>query len=199
MSFWPTLTVFCAVIVSACSAQSLPETAPSPKVDVRLSVSKSTYKTGEPIEVTALVKNVGAEPFYVWKGIVFGYYGEGIFVPRLTDSSGRDVKETFRVGGHRYECAKNDFGECVAKEWLLLAPGQFYGTTDHRFTEGLKPGTYSLTVKYQSSVFPWLVAGQKTIKELEESSRKLKYAAILGTFQSTPVSFTVVEEKVSWR
>jgi len=193
MHFWPTLAVFCAVIVSACPAQSLPETAPIPKLDVRLRVSQSTYKTGEPIEVAAFIRNAGTAPFYVWKGFGFGYYGEGIFVLHLVDSAGRDVLEKYRAGGHRYECATSDFAECVAKDWLLLAPGQFYGVTQNRFTDGLQPGTYSLTVQYQSSAFPWLTAGHKTMKELEESSRKLKHAAMLGTFQSTPVSFQVVK------
>src|SRR5579864_3882531 len=101
MRFWPTLGFSCAVIVSACAAQSLPETAAMPKLDVLLSVSQSTYKTGEPIEVTAFIRNVGGEPFYVWRGIGFGYYGEGIFVPHLVDSAGRDVLEKYRVGGHR--------------------------------------------------------------------------------------------------
>jgi hypothetical protein len=192
MRFWLTLAVFGAVIVSACTAQSVPETAPIPKLDVRLSVSQSTYKTGEPIQVTAFVRNAGAEPFYVWRGIAFGYYGEGIFALHLVDSAGRDVLEKYRVGGHRYECAQSDFGECVAKEWLLLAPGQFYGITNNRFGDGLQPGTYSLTVEYQSSAFPWLTNGKTTMEELEKSSRKLKYAAVLGTFQSNSVSFTVV-------
>lgn len=51
MRFWLTLAVFSAVIVSACTAQSVPQTSPIPKLDVRLSISQSTYKTGEPIQV----------------------------------------------------------------------------------------------------------------------------------------------------
>jgi hypothetical protein len=186
------VAVLCAVIVSACTAQSLPETAAIPKVDVRLGVSQSTYKMGEPIQVTAFVRNAGAEPFYVWKGMAFGFHGEGIVVLRLVDSAGRDVLEKYRVGGHRYECAQSDFGECVAKEWLLLASGEFYGITENRFSDSLQPGTYSLTVEYRSSAFPWLFNGKTTMEELEKSSRKLKYPAVLGTFHSNAVSFTVV-------
>jgi hypothetical protein len=193
MRFRSPFAIFGAIFVSACAAQSLPETAPIPKLDVRLTVTHSTYKTGEPIEVTAFIRNGGEEPFYVWKGIGFGYYGEGIFVLHLVDSAGHDVPEKYRAGGHRYQCGTTDFAECVAKDWLLLAPGEIYGVTQMQFTDGLQPGTYSLSVKYQSSAFPFLTAGQKTMKEMEESSRKLKYAVILGTFQSTPVSFQVLK------
>src|SRR5580704_15977764 len=93
--------VLLVTLATSCLAQSLPETASPPKVQVRISVSKATYKTGEPVEITALIENVGTEPFYVWQGIGFAYYGEGIFTPNLTDSAGKDVAELFKAGGHQ--------------------------------------------------------------------------------------------------
>jgi len=188
----PVITILCLSFATSCLAQSLPETVPAPRVEVRLSLPKLTYKVGEPLEVTALVKNVGTEPFYVWKNITFAYHGEGILKLYLTDSAGNDVPEQFKVGGHVYQAGKSDFADYVEKQWLYLAPGQFYGITENRFKNPLQPGRYSLVVEYSSSAFPWLFAGQ-AMNDVRESAKKLKYAAVLGGFLSNEVSFTVMK------
>jgi hypothetical protein len=187
----PVLVILYVALATLCPAQSLPETASPPRVQVRLSLPKPTYKVGEPLEVTALIQNVGTEPFYVWQGIGFAYYGEGILTPHLTDSMGKDVPEVFKVGGHRGE-GKSHFAEYVEQQWLCLAPGQFYGIAEDRFSNLLQPGRYSLVVEYSSSAFPWMLAGE-TINDVQESARKLKHAAVLGNFLSNEVTFAVVK------
>jgi len=185
----PVLSTLFVAFAALCPAQSLPETAPQPGVQVRLSISKAAYKPGEPVEITALIQNVGTEPFYVWEGIGFAHYGEGIFTPHLTDSGGKDVPELFRAGGHR-GVGRTDFAQYVETHWLYLAPRQFYGVTESRFASLLRPGEYSLVVEYSSSVFPWSLAGE-TFNEVQESAKKLKYAALLGKFRSNEVTFIV--------
>jgi hypothetical protein len=184
--------ILCLVFAASCAAQSLPEAAMPPIVQVRLSLLKSTFKVGEPLEMTAIVKNEGSEPFYIWNHLFSGYYGEGILVPHLTDSAGKDVPEKFRLGSHTYQAGLMDFAEYVENRWLWLAPGQFYGVTENRFKERLEPGTYSLSVEYSSSVFPWLYAGKK-MADVQESAKKLKHAALIGKFMSNEVTFTVVK------
>jgi hypothetical protein len=87
---------------------------------------------------------------------------------------------------------KSDFAEYVEKHWLSLAPGQFYGITENRFSNLPQPGKYSLVVEYSSSAYRWLAAGQ-TLNDVRESANKLKYAAVLGKFLSNEVTFTVVK------
>ena len=191
MKVAPVLVIVNVAIAALCPAQSLPETALPPKVQVRLSLAKPTYKVGEAVEDTALIQNVGTEPFYVWQGIGFAYYGEGILTPHLTNSVGKDVPEESKVGGH-HGVGKSDFAEYVEKQWLYLAPGQFYGITEGRFSNLLQPGRYSLMVEYSSSAFPWVLAGE-TMRDVQESAKKLKYAAVLGKFLSNEVTFSIVK------
>ena len=186
-------TLLCVPYAMLCAAQSLPDTARPPKIEVHLSIPKRTYKVGEPLELTAAIKNVGSEPFYVWNGVSFLYYGEGIFTPHLIDSTGKDVPARTQFGAHRYVADQSDFAECVEKEWLVLAPGQFYGmTAANWFSGGLKAGRYSLLIEYSSTAFPWLFAGQ-TMDDLRKSATRLKYPAVLGQFASNKVSFEVVK------
>jgi hypothetical protein len=67
-----------------------------------------------------------------------------------------------------------------------------YNSGSRRFSDVLQPGRYSLVVEYSSSAFPWVLAGE-TMNEVQESAKKLKYAAVLGKFLSNEVTFTVAK------
>jgi hypothetical protein len=186
-------TLLCLSFHGLCFAQSLPDKGSPPKVEVHLSIPKRTYKLGEAVELTAFVKNIGSEPFYVWKGISFAYYGEGLLATHLTDSTGQEVPPKVAFGSHAYFAGKSDFADYVEKEWLLLVPGQFYGvTTQNWFSAGLPAGRYSLVVEYSSSAFPWVFAGRST-DDLWKSAARLKYPALLGEFNSNEVTFEVAK------
>ncbi len=185
------ITVLLTLINSSAS-QEASEPAAQPKVDVQVSVDKQAYKTGEPIEVTALIKNIDNRGFYVKPGIVFASYGEGIFLLHVTDAAGKDVPETYAVGGHSYVEPGTDFAQYVEKNWLFLAPDQFYGISHHFVSPELRPGRYTVTVEYSSPLYPWIVAGQDADK-IRESAKKLKFPALLGRFRSNSIAISVMK------
>ncbi len=186
------LTAVLLTLINSSASQEASEPAAQPKVDVQVSVDKHAYKAGEPIEVTALIKNIGEAGFYVKPGIVFASHGEGIFLLHVTDAAGKDVRETYAVGGHSYVEPSTEFVRYVEKNWLYLGPDQFYGIS-HRFVSPeLRPGRYTVTVEYSSPLYPWIVAGQSADK-IRDSAKKMKCPALLGRFRSNSVAISVVK------
>jgi hypothetical protein len=55
-------------------------------VEISLSSDKQSYKRGEPISLTATIKNVGEAPFYVFPRTSFEDDGDGAFIVRITET-----------------------------------------------------------------------------------------------------------------
>ena len=192
----PKLLYVVSVAILFLSAQSAPsESAASeiPGVLVTVATDKDVYKPNEPIEIRATILNGGSQPFYVFPAAGFGYHGEGVFWPELSDKNGKEILEVYRIGGHTGVPGNADFAEYVEQHWVLLLPGNFYGVSEKRFV-GVKllPGTYTLRVTYRNSLVPWIFQGWTT-ERLDASAKKLKYPAVSGDLPSQTATFRVVQ------
>jgi len=185
--------LFAILPLHAQSANTPTATSIGTGVVIAVTTDRSLYKPNEPIKIRAAILNGGSQPFYVIPTARFGYYGEGVFRPELRDTHGREILESYRVGGHSFVPENADFVEYVQQYWILLQPGCFYGVADKRFS-GIKlsPGTYTLRVVYENSLIPWITRGW-TNDRLDASTKKLNHPAITGKFISQTVTFRVVQ------
>jgi hypothetical protein len=148
-------------------------------VVVVLSTEKNVFKIGEPIVLTAELRNVGTVPIYVSQGIGF------------VDSAPAGIRIDFLdTAGHRFRpdsFADGIFGPARAKNppRLLLAPGDFYGTRREALHLPKLPGTYKVIATYFDFTSDYATEEQK------KESALLPYRILGGEHASNEVEIQI--------
>lgn len=116
-------------------------------VEVSVSSDRYSYKQGEPILLTATIKNVGGAPFYVFPRTSFEDDGDGVFIVRVTETPKCKLGYTNMAGTPAPPAKDLKFADYVQGTWKLLKPGESLDAHDafHKITSPLCPGKYALT------------------------------------------------------
>lgn len=160
------------------AAQSL---KPATEARVRVSTSKQVYKVGEPIAVTYSIENVGAKAYYVFPTLsLIDGGGAGfridIYDERRNAIPTSSVQEAFPLLAKRMPVAE------VIRDWILLRPGNFYGSSDtYNHESPRKPGKYRIVGSYWNQVPDWLTEEQRA------SLKELRYPILTGTHSSESI------------
>jgi hypothetical protein len=156
-------------------------------VEISLSSDKQSYKRGEPISLTATIKNVGEAPFYVFPRTSFEDDGDGAFIVRITETPKCRLVVTNMAGTPAPPAKDLKFVDYVQTDWKLLKPGESLEAREifHKIDSPLCPGRYALTVSYRTELFWW--AGER----IHESESELQFPAVFGTYRGNSVTFQV--------
>lgn len=116
-------------------------------LQVELSADAKSYKLGEPIIITARLRNVTQGSFWIFKYLLWGRRGG--FVLEVNDNSGHKVEAVQLDEDHVLPSTISD-----AKSYLELAPDYELGIRRRDSTNNLFKalGRYRLRVRYISPV-----------------------------------------------
>lgn len=164
-------------------------------VEVSVSSDRQSYKHGEPILLTATIKNVGEAPFYVFPRTSFEDDGDGVFIVRVTETPKCKLGYTNMAGTPAPPAKDLKFVDYVQTTWKLLKPGESLQAHDvfHKINSPLCPGKYALTVSYLTELFWW--SGER----IHASDAELAFPAVFGLYRGNAITFQVqgTDEKTS--
>ena len=161
------------------------------EVGVILSTDKNIYRGGEPIWLTAQIKNLGQTPFFVVDNSHFEDGGDAAFVVRLTDAPQCELLMANMSGSPAPPAKDLSFADYVRKSWRVLNPGDSLESREifDQVRSPLCPGKYTLGVTYVTELFWW------TAERIHASESELPFPAAFGVYHGNSVSFEVVTEE----
>jgi hypothetical protein len=156
-------------------------------VEISLSSDKQSYGRGEPISLTATIKNAGKVPFYVYPRTSFADDGEGVFMVRITEAPNCKGGANNMAGTVAPPAKDLKFVAYVQTEWKLLKPGESLQAKDvfYKIDPQFCPGKYALSVSYRTELLWW------TVEKIHESDSELPFPAVFGTYQGKSITFEV--------
>ena len=136
--------------------QSSPQSSwPVPKIEVRLSLPRTSIASGAHVLVKVDLLNSGDEPIFLPTKVPLNSWGDpGNLQVGLWDKNGHGFGG-IEGGGDRGWPPKEDFYKLIFENWVVLFPGHSYGTTvdiTYAAFRGifLKPGRYRIEATYSA-------------------------------------------------
>jgi hypothetical protein len=142
---------------------------------VGVATDHQAYALGDRIRIVARLRNVGSEPLWIYKELLWGLRGG--LVLEVSDASGRKVEPEELDEDSVVPTTLTD-----ASSFLEVPPGYEWGVVREDKIANLfkKPGRYSLRVRYRSPV------------QKDYFKSKHSWATENGTIESTPINVEVV-------
>jgi len=162
-------------------------------VEVSVSRDKHSYKQGEPIWLTAQIKNVGEASVFVFPRTSFEDDGDGVFIVRVTETPKCKFVFTNHAGTPAPPTKDLRFADYVQSSWKLLKPGKSLQAQNvfRKIDSPLCPGKYALTVTYLTELFWW------TGERIHASESELPFPAVFGVYRGNAITFQV--QGTNWK
>ncbi len=186
------LLAFCVSLASAQPALN------EPSISVRLSLTKKLFKVGERIPLKVEITNNGTGDVFVGRELL--QIDNAIYHLKLSvESSQGRTPENFSGAVDSFSVGPRDgFSTALAKSWIALPPGYFYGTilfVDEQFADFLtKPGKYTVRGTYSSSGMRADVYFNDLLAYPEELER-IPFPSWKGDIKTNSVSLEIAPAK----
>lgn len=171
----------------------------SPKIEVKLSLPKSSLETGKPVMLRAEIRNVGDEAIFVPSKFRVNSSGDPgeLEISVLGEGLGRRSEGA----ADRFWPPKEDFFKLVFEYWVVLPPGYSYGTTFDLTKSGVyefapPPGRYQIRASYSAYGMSSKNMNNPLGAFLDKVS-SLPYESWEGDFKCRPVWFEVTAPRNS--
>jgi hypothetical protein len=142
--------------ISASVAGEQPQSKQDQKAEiaVSLAVTRNSFVVGETIEVRVEIRNAGDTSIFVGRELYLNTDWIHSLELSLEDESG-NASGYMRSGRDKFPPdPEQSIATSLAKGWIALSPGHFYGTTLRIYPQSFeflqKPGRYRLYGKYVS-------------------------------------------------
>ncbi len=142
--------------ISASVAGEQPQSKQDQKAEiaVSLAVTRNSFVVGETIEVRVEIRNAGDTSIFVGRELYLNTDWIHSLELSLEDESGNASGYMRRTRHPFPPDLEQSIATSLAKGWIALSPGHFYGTTVRIYPQSFeflqKPGRYRLYGKYVS-------------------------------------------------
>ena len=178
-------SVWILILTSALYSQSQtnPHVQTLPKAEITVSLMPSKCKLGGPVNVRFKIVNTGMVPFYI-PPIIEKFGRSGFDVEVIPPPSSKGIMKVVTAGDPGAGPEFNIQEE--AARWIVLRPGDFYGSTQP-VDKVLLPsaGKYKVVVRHTPP----------RLSEVDKARLKetLKFPVLLDTIDSEPVVLEIVK------
>lgn len=168
------------------------------EIHLYLSVDKSVFVVGRPVQVNAELQNAGANPVLVENALITGTGFSSSIKFVLSDSKGNLSPATVMIADSFSMPKKSDPLTAVIGAWMLLLPHYClmhqFSIDAEDFSFLAKPGRYRLWANY-SSVGLNDPSTYRRLGLSSEDVESLKYKSWTGKVRSNEVSIVVAGSK----